>query len=84
MLPKLNKIPSSNEPAKKKTPRKTAKQLSEERIEEINKKRTKLPKTELDSQGRPILNIPGMDDLDISNSFNKLLGKDYGDSGGEE
>ena len=77
MLPKLNEL-SSNKPQKKNV-RKTAKQLSEEHIREINDSRTKLPKTEMDSaNNRPVLNIPGMDDLDIKSSFNDLLGKDYG------
>lgn len=63
MIPKKNNSKQSEENSTK-----TDKQDEKEPII-----KTKLPKSQYDLDGRPILNVPELDDIDLNSSMNKLL-----------
>lgn len=56
--------------AKKQTKKKETKK------EENKKKEPIIPKTTYDSEGRPVLAIPDLDDTDLANEINRFFGKE--------
>lgn len=75
MIPK--KLPKLDSVEKQKTQKESTqskKKSNEKPVSELPKNlSTKLPKSEYDNNGRPILNIDNLDDTDLSNQIGRLL-----------
>lgn len=75
MIPK--KLPKLDSVKKQKTQKESTqskKKSNEKPVSELPKNlSTKLPKSEYDNNGRPILNIDNLDDTDLSNQIGRLL-----------
>lgn len=70
MIPK--KLPKLEQNKKDKRHEPKPKEINNN--EELQKQlSTKLPKSEYDNNGRPILNIDGLDDTDLSNQIGQFL-----------
>lgn len=75
MIPKkLPKLDSVEKPKTQKESTQSKKKSNEKPVSELPKNlSTKLPKSEYDNNGRPILNIDNLDDTDLSNQIGRLL-----------
>lgn len=44
--------------------------------EEVKKERPKVPKSQYDAEGNPILTIPDLDDVDLTSEIDRFFGKE--------
>lgn len=74
-LPKQAQSTKPAQPAKQTMPAEPTKQTKSAKSAKTKEPliKTRFPKTEMDDEGTPILNIPGIDDVNLEDTMNKLL-----------
>lgn len=66
-MSKLPKLPSLDEMG--------LPSLEELEEKKVTRKRLKMPKSQYDSEGNPILTVPDLDDVDLTSEIDKYFGK---------
>lgn len=73
MLPSMNAVKKAQD---KKAPAPPEQEVDDTDINGMKYHRTFLPKTEMGADGRPVNNIEGIDDMNLSLSMSSILKKD--------
>lgn len=69
-------LPDKKTQSRKAQKDKEIKRVMEEKEVEDKKKKPRIPKTQYDAEGNPLLAIPDLDDIDLSSELDRFFGEE--------